>query len=83
MRVRLVRKHSERIHGISLEGRAPGDVLDLPPTQAPLIIAEQWAVPERTVRAIGALRQRADDYVLERRSRRGAAGTQRSMGLGF
>ena len=74
MRVRLVRKHSERVDGISLEGREPGDVVDWR-EQARLIIAEQWAVPERAEQAVAALRQRADNDRRERRSRRGAAGT--------
>jgi len=70
MKVRLVRKHSEHIDGISLEGREPGDLLDLPPEQARLIIAEQWAVPERREQAIAALRHRADDYGSKSRPRR-------------
>jgi hypothetical protein len=74
MRVRLVRKHSERVDGISLEGREPGDVVDSR-EQARLIIAEQRVVPERGEQAVEAGRQRADDYHRERRSRRGAAGT--------
>jgi len=74
MRVRLVRKHSERVDGISLEGREPGDVVDWR-EQARLIIAEQRVVPERGEQAVEAGRQRADDYHRERRSRRGAAGT--------
>jgi len=47
MKVRLTRKLAEQIDGIDLEGRVPGDLLDLPPEQARLIIAEEWAIPER------------------------------------
>jgi hypothetical protein len=47
MKVRLTRKHAERIDGIDLGGQEPGDLLDLPPKEAQLIVAEEWAVPER------------------------------------
>jgi hypothetical protein len=63
MKVRLTRKHAERIDGIDLRGREPGDLLDLPPREAQLIVAEQWAIPERRQRDLCALtRRRADDY---------------------
>jgi len=47
MKVRLVRKHANCIDGIDLEGREPGDLLDLSPADAQLIVAEQWAIVER------------------------------------
>jgi hypothetical protein len=47
MKVRLTRKYAERIDGIDLVGRKPGDVLDLSPWEAGVIVAEEWAVPER------------------------------------
>ena len=50
MKVRLTRKHAERIDGIDLRGREPGDLLDLPPNEARMIVAEGWAVPERRQR---------------------------------
>ena len=66
MKVRLTRKHAERIDGIDLRGREPGDLLDLPPTDARIIVAEKWAVPERRERDrdISPCR-RANDYIAE------------------
>ena len=63
MKVRLRRKHAERIDGIDLRGREPGDLLDLPPNEARMIVAEAWAVPERRERdtATGS-RRRTDDF---------------------
>jgi hypothetical protein len=63
MKVRLTRKHAERIDGIDLRGREPGDLLDLPPREARMIVAEQWAIPERRERQTRATtRRRAEDY---------------------
>jgi hypothetical protein len=47
MRVFLTRKLAEEIDGISLKGRQVGDVLDLPPNEAHLLLVEEWAMPER------------------------------------
>jgi hypothetical protein len=47
MRVRLVRKLAEQIDGVDLHGREVGDVLDLSSLEAGLLIAEEWAAPER------------------------------------
>ena len=47
MRVRLIRKHAERIDGVDLRGCEPGDVLDVSAADGRLLIAEQWAMPER------------------------------------
>jgi hypothetical protein len=66
MKVRLTRKHAERIDGIDLRGREPGDLLDLPLNDAHLIIAEQWAIVERRERdSVIAPRRRAYDYPSE------------------
>ena len=46
MRVRLIKKLAEMIDGIDLNGREPGDVLDLEFPEARLLVAEGWAVPE-------------------------------------
>lgn len=63
MKVRLVKKHAERIDGIDLTGRQAGDVFDLPPPEATLLLAEQWAKPERRERSQAAPeRRRAGDY---------------------
>jgi hypothetical protein len=43
MRVRLTRKLAERIDGVDLSGRRVGDVLDLDPVEARLLVAETWA----------------------------------------
>jgi hypothetical protein len=47
MRVRLTRKFADQIDGVDLTGFQVGDVLDLPPSEARLLLAEEWAVPER------------------------------------
>jgi len=47
MKVWLTRKYAERIDGIDLSGRHVGDVLDLPPVQADLLLAEEWAKLDR------------------------------------
>lgn len=62
MKVRLTRKFAEQIDGIDLEGYAPGDLLELPPEQARLIVAEEWAIPERREQRVPeSPRRRADD----------------------
>jgi hypothetical protein len=53
MRVLLRRKLAECIDGIDLSGHKVGDVLELPSPEARLLIAEQWAVPERRSAARG------------------------------
>ena len=45
MRVRLIKKFAEKIDGVDLSGRSVGDLLNLKPSDAKLLIAEQWAVP--------------------------------------
>ena len=45
MRVRLIKKFAEKIDGVDLSGRSVGDLLNLKPSDARLLIAEQWAVP--------------------------------------
>ena len=47
MRVRLIRKLADEVDGIDLRACAVGDVLDLPSLEAGLLIAEEWAVPDR------------------------------------
>lgn len=47
MKVRLTRKHAERIDGIDLRNRQVGDVIDMPEPQARLLVLEQWALLER------------------------------------
>ena len=45
MRVRLIKKFAEKIDGVDLSGLTVGDLLNLQPREANLLIAEQWAVP--------------------------------------
>jgi hypothetical protein len=45
MRVRLIKKFAEKIDGVDLSGRSVGDLLNLKPRDAKLLIAEQWAIP--------------------------------------
>ena len=53
MRVLLTRKLADCIDGIDLSGYKVGDVLELPPSEARLLIAEQWAIRERRTVARG------------------------------
>jgi hypothetical protein len=50
MHVRLIRKLAEVVDGVDLSGRVVGDLLDLAPDQADLLVAEGWgeAVPDGT-----------------------------------
>ena len=56
MRVCLTKKLAEMIDGIDLHAHSVGDVLDLKPREAGLLIAEEWAVPERRARSRGEIR---------------------------
>ena len=47
MRVRLTRKLADRLDGIDVKNHHVGDVLDLPGTEARVLVAEKWAIPER------------------------------------
>jgi hypothetical protein len=47
MRVVLRRKLAECIDGVDLSGHNVGDILELPSRKARLLMAEDWAVPER------------------------------------
>lgn len=46
MRIRLVKKLAEVMDGVNLNGYSEGDLLDVEPFGARLLIAEGWAVPE-------------------------------------
>ena len=63
MKVRLTRKLAPFVDGIDLSGHEVGDVFDLPPEDARLVIAEDWAVPERRMSHNGSspYRRRAGD----------------------
>jgi hypothetical protein len=47
MQVVLTRKLAETMDGIDVAGRQVGDVLDLTPAEAELLIAEEWAIADR------------------------------------
>jgi hypothetical protein len=47
MKVRLRRVLAQYLDGIDVRNCRPGDVLDLPPAEAQLLVAENWAYPER------------------------------------
>jgi hypothetical protein len=47
MKVVLTRKLADSMDGINVAGYAVGDVLDLTASEARLLVAEQWATPER------------------------------------
>jgi hypothetical protein len=47
MKVWLTRKHAERIDGVDLRAYDVGDTLELRTGEARLLLAEQWAKPER------------------------------------
>jgi hypothetical protein len=63
MKVRLTRTLARVLDGVDLSSHAVGDVIDLPPEHARLVIAEDWAIPERRAGtdAPSAPRRRADD----------------------
>jgi hypothetical protein len=52
MRVRLIKKLAPHVDGVDLSHHEVGTVLDLPSTQARLLIAEGWAVRERRHKAV-------------------------------
>ena len=54
MRIKLVRKFANSLNGIDLTRVTVGDIVELKPQQAVLLIREGWAEPAR-----GAFQQRA------------------------
>jgi hypothetical protein len=64
MKVRLTRKLAPLVDGIDLSNYEVGDVFDLPAEQARLVIAEDWAIPERRTaqNSSSEFRRRADDH---------------------
>ena len=47
MKVVLIRKLADCMDGVDVSRHVVGDVLDLPDLDARLLVAEQWATPER------------------------------------
>jgi hypothetical protein len=65
MKVLLTRKLAPRLDGVDLSSHEVGDVFDLPPEEARLVIAEAWAIPDRRIGHHGhpqRLRRRTDDH---------------------
>jgi hypothetical protein len=62
VKVLLTKKYAERIDGVDLRRREVGDILDLPAEKAHLLVAEEWAMPDRRSRNVpsGSERRRAD-----------------------
>jgi hypothetical protein len=52
MRVRLIRKLADQLDGVDLSGHEIGDVFDLPSVEAGILVAEEWATPERREPAV-------------------------------
>lgn len=42
-----MKKYAERIDDVDLVDRDVGEILDLPPEKARLLVAEEWAMPDR------------------------------------
>ena len=47
MKVVLTRKLADSMDGVNVASYQVGDVLDLNPNEALLLVAERWATPER------------------------------------
>jgi hypothetical protein len=62
MTVWLIRKYAERIDGVDLSGRHIGDRIDLPQIEAELLVAEQWALPDRRITSTPVECERRADH---------------------
>jgi hypothetical protein len=47
MLIRLTRKLANQLDGVDVTDHEAGDILDLPSSEARLLIAEEWAAPHR------------------------------------
>ena len=66
MKVRLLKKFAERVDGVDLRGRSIGEVMELPSADGALLVAEQWAMPDRRERECPVSpRRRAEDHPTE------------------
>jgi len=63
MKVRLVRKLADCLDGIDVTDCEVGDLIDLSPAEAILLVAEGWAAPEDNDAAKGRGASRADELV--------------------
>ena len=65
MKVWLRKKYADRLDGIDLSEYQVGDTLDLTTRDARLLMAEEWASPERRVRSRAITqKRRVTDYDL-------------------
>lgn len=70
MRVKLTRKLAEMVDGVDLSSVTEGDLMDLAPDAARLLLAEGWAVPAEKVRVPRRMQARADDRPRRKRGAR-------------
>jgi len=49
VKVRITKKFAEFIDGVDLTDSHVGDVIDVPVTDASLLLAERWAVPANDI----------------------------------
>jgi hypothetical protein len=70
VRVRLTKKLAEEIDGVNLAGRQVGDVMNLSEKEAKLLLAEEWAQPDRQERRRGHRREQSEAAEWSRRKRR-------------
>jgi hypothetical protein len=75
MKVRLTKKLAECIDGVALHGHEVGDLLDLQATEARLLVAEQWAIPERREKGRTPAQRDTDEPTPRRRHEDGLEGT--------
>ena len=71
MKVRLTKKLAECIDGVALSGHEVGDLLDLQAEEARLLVAEQWAIPERRSKSGTPERRDTDEPTPRRRDEDG------------
>lgn len=65
MRVRLTRRLANQIDGVNLAGHEVGDVLEVTPHDAQLLIAEEWAIPTTELPRPVASRMTSSDLLRE------------------
>ena len=78
MKVRLTKKLAKQLDGIDVSARQEGDLLDLSPREATVLIEEGWAMLERRERSEPPHGRggRADDSARSRRGRGKPLGTK-------